>query len=350
HQKKVRVNGSVSPSATFKTVSMIIEGDTEYQSATGNIASAVATIMNGVDAWYKRDLGVAFDLTVESTAQSYSSKITLDSNSEFPLHKEMQQHRPASSRTQYIHYLMTAKPTQSDVNGLAGVVPDLGTICRDKSNSIGFTIHYADDNKENIITTAHEVGHLFGAEHDDAQTNGNAYIMHSGTVQANSYIDEFSSFSKTQVGNHLNSNPSCLGSGDGSVPPSDGNTNPGDGSNGGNGDGNLDETGAIEFTAKIRRRKATIKMFEDGAPCRRCQISVNCADSTTGSFDTVLREGNTNRRGRFKVRFQPFNDTPFCKAVGSNGAAESEVMQFGEKSEPEEDDGEFSDEDPFGEF
>ncbi len=324
-------------SASYKVVSVIIEGDLQYQSAIGNVSSDLTSMMNFIDTIYKRDLGVAFDITVVSDAQNYTSKIEYDEfDYTYPMHDEMRSKRPASSRSQYIHYAVTGKTPEANSNGLAGVVPDLATICTSKENSIGFTIRYdyGGDETYNYETTAHEIGHLFAAEHDDNTTGATGYIMNSGTNDVDDYVSEFSSMSKTQVAAHTASNSSCLSTGEGN----------GGGSGGGEEGGGEEGTpkggeseGSVYVFTKRKKRpnriviKATYN--EDGSKASFMPAEILCGYSTddvTESYWSLT----LNRKGRKVRRYKRRQVPTYCKVVVYNEdystvLGESEALKVG---------------------
>lgn len=282
----------VSAAQTCKTVTLIIEADSEWVNKAGSASSTLATMVNTMDGWYRRDLGVSFEATIVSEAQSYSSQVTMDNNYEFPLHNEMREHRPANSRTEYIHFLTTGKPTQPDVDSLAGVVPDLATICTSKANSIGFTIYWPGDFTDTIVTTAHEIGHLFAAEHDDNSTGSVGYIMNSGTNYPDSYVNQFSDMSKSQVSSHLGSNSSCLTDTQCDVDSGSG------GDTGGGGDTGSDTGYSISVLYKNNWRtgitaKTVLVVTKNGRKAKREGVQFSCGDLA----DTFY----TNRKGRIKI-------------------------------------------------
>lgn len=228
-----------------KIAKVLIEADNQFaqgisdESQLNEITTYIPSVMNNVDAIYINDLSISLDATLPAVTTNYTSQIAFDENFLILLHEEMKQKKPASSRTEDIHFLFTGKePTDNQLNGVVGVVPDLGTVCHNPSDSIGFTVHL--DQNEDYITTAHEMGHLFNAEHDDAETGpDNPGIMNSGTGNINGEITNFSTYSKNQVSQFVSANSSCLDDGDKT------------GSGGGSGGGGGSQPGTLPSTAVI---------------------------------------------------------------------------------------------------
>ncbi|MCB0320074.1 MAG: hypothetical protein KDD60_04055 [Bdellovibrionales bacterium] len=326
---------------SYNVVSMIIEGDSEYAARVGNVGTALTEMMNLVDTWYKRDLGVSFDVTIVSEVQSYSSQVTYVELNEppygyYPLHSEMREKRDPETREQFIHFLVTGKVPLQDSEGLAGVVPGLGTICESKEYSIGFTVHYQYDGDEtfNIETTAHEVGHLFGAEHDDASTGGVAYIMNSGTKSVSSFVDEFSDQSKTQVAAHVESHSSCLTQGEGSGTGGGGDSGGGGDNIGGGGDS---EEGELFVSVRKKKKKVLISaQYSNGSKGSFLPFDIECGDDE-GNISEYVTSGTLNRKGKKAVRYSPRQVPPYCKAIVydefyENTLGESQVVRIGKRS------------------
>lgn len=343
--------------STLKQVTMRIEGDNELQNKGKTLSSYLATMMNMVDTWYKRDLGVTLKSTIIGQAQNYNANTEYnESDYTYGLHNEMRQKQPASSRSEYIHYLVTGKQAVGNSDGLAGVVPDLGTICKNKGNSIGFTIHYSDENF-NYETTAHEVGHLFAAEHDDASTGGKGFLMNSGTKQVSSYISEFSGTSKSQVANHLQSHSNCLSTVDGGGDSGGGDSGGGDSGGGGDnsGDDSDDEydddyddeyedeedSYTLKFKNKKRRKKLITKVRDTNGRKVKTRPTVRVSCGYDGSsYPEVIKTKTANRRGVMRFKYVKSETPPYCKAqVISNGsvvASSKRLSNVGTKEDPNE--------------
>ena len=197
---------------------ILVQADFEYvNQISGSMSSELGTIMNGVDAIYQRDLGLSFNANIETTPTAYTEPIQYNNNFEIRLHNEMIATKPASTRDADIHYLFTGKaPVGADLANLAGVVADLGTVCKKPDLSVGLTIRI--DTATDIVVTSHEIGHLYNAEHDDNFTNENDPKIMSSVISDS--ITSFSSYSYDQIGAFVAANNTCLLTGTGGTPPS----------------------------------------------------------------------------------------------------------------------------------
>ena len=214
---------------SLQTATLLIEADSEYATDVGNLSEELSTVVNGIDALYQRDLGVAFEPTIDTAPQSYVRQISYSEDYSIPLHQEMREHRPASSRGTDMHFLMTGKRGMGELRDVAGAVPgpddpydsEIGVLCRQPENAIGFAVRIYTS--EDILTTAHEIGHILGAEHDDNHAPaGEPGIMNSGTGEIDGEITKFSQYSKNQIAAYLSNYGNCSGAGGGSGDPSGG--------------------------------------------------------------------------------------------------------------------------------
>ena len=302
----------------LKQMSVIIEGDQELSNRVANLYNVLAYNMNWVDTVYKRDLQLTFDATIVSEPQNYSKAVEFDNDFLFPLHQEMRDKRNPLTRAQDIHYLVTGKPAQGSAQGLAGVVPDLGTVCISKQNSIGVTVFYDDWLDGNASTTAHEIGHLLNAEHDDNSTGNIGFIMNSGTNFVDQYIEEFSEVSQFQVFNYVVQNGFCMKDVNGTPEGGESNVL------------KLKLSRNIIVNPRNGRQRITLSLsaFARRKPVRSVEVQIACDNEKSGSFSNVFKTGATNRRGLLNLRLKPKNLPRFCRANTADNQVFSKTIRL----------------------
>jgi hypothetical protein len=183
------------------TVEVATEADLQWVNQAGGATAAnneILSILNLVDGIYRRDLNLSVVVTYQhvwTTADPFATSSTsalLDSflnywNANFP-------------RAQYPRdtaHLFTGKFSNQ---GIAYQ----GVMCRSANYSYGVT---ARSGASNHIIVAHEIGHNLGADHVDNSGSCATSMMNPSVSSA---VTAFCDVSRTQVGNYVAANGSCL--------------------------------------------------------------------------------------------------------------------------------------------
>ncbi len=191
-----------------------VVGDFQYYSKHGDTsANDLAAIINAVDGIYQSEIGVAVQLrsTVIFTASNDPFSETTDYNTllnEFSSYHDANDNTP--SQVLYncdIAHLVTGRDLNGNVIGLSW----LGTLCGGYWGS-GIDQDFSSSLYVMTLLLAHEMGHNFGAPHDNQQ--GSACASEPGTFIMNpflssSLLQQFSPCSKTQIAPEVNA-ASCF--------------------------------------------------------------------------------------------------------------------------------------------
>ncbi len=161
------------------------DADYEYVSAHGGSAAQtiayILSILNGVDGMYRAELGMTVSVTYQSAWDTpndpYNAINMRGTLTEF--HAIADQNIFSSSRTAVARIWSGKSPTSSAI-GLA----DIGYLC---VNSYSASLNYGAFGDE-VVITAHEMGHNLGANHDSGcdGTNLMCPILQSGATHFSS--------------------------------------------------------------------------------------------------------------------------------------------------------------------
>src|SRR2546423_1010283 len=190
----------------LKVVEIATEADNEYVTALGTSTAAnteILSILNQVDAIYRRDIGLTFSVVFQHTWPAESSD-PYSANGD-----------PAAMLNEFTNYWNTNIANPRDVahmwtgrslggpNGVAWT----GVVCQVPTAAYGLS------DRETIAPfrvtiPAHEIGHNFGASHCDGQTGCDNTIMVATQNQSNT--SSFCQFSIDEITRFVTANSSCL--------------------------------------------------------------------------------------------------------------------------------------------
>lgn len=194
----------VSP---MRVVELATEADGEYVQATGGSSAAnsdILSVMNQVDAIFRRDVGLTFSVVFQHTWTDPASD-PYNTNGD-----------PVAMLNEFTNYWKANIPNPRDdahlwtgrsLGGPAGVAWQ-GTVCRSPTAAYGLS------DRETIAPfkigiPAHEIGHNFNASHCDGVAGCGNTIMVATQMQSNTLT--FCQFSIDEMTNYVNANSSCLG-------------------------------------------------------------------------------------------------------------------------------------------
>ncbi|MCB0310860.1 MAG: hypothetical protein KDD42_06480 [Bdellovibrionales bacterium] len=174
-----------------------IETDYQWYQEYGESSnSEAASLLNALQTIYQRDLNLEFVIvrqnTITTNGNNYKStdpEALLDS---FTSRSESLRHLGEAD----LYHLITGRELNGNTIGIAyQLLGGGGVVCNSPELSYGLTqkFHPAID----YLTLGHEIGHNFGANHDDIDLPNimQSVITSSGT--------QFASTAQTEVGNHI---------------------------------------------------------------------------------------------------------------------------------------------------
>ncbi len=306
------------------TLSMV--GDAPFRSRFGaNAEAELLGRVNIVDGIYREQIGVQFDVTSIDILDTGSDPF-VDGEEINPetLLGEFGDFRAASSLADdVLSHLLTDRGLEDDTAGIAFFTPS-GTLCQPRAGAALSRVSFSTMLDAAII--AHEIGHNFGAEHDNesdsvCETTPSGFIM---APSVSSSADTFSQCSIDTVSPNIArevASGSCLQSPNADISvqaPVQGITTP------------VDSPFTIAVTVRSRgdreatdvRLRTVLPAFIDvrvadlnGADCEVDGQSIECALGTLPSGDTVRVEhelvGSRSGRGDAEV------EADFAERVGT---------------------------------
>ena len=197
---------SAAAFSPLKQVEIATEADFDYVQAHSNPNQAnqdILSVMNGVDAIYKRDIGLTFKIVFQhawdTAADPYNT-----SGDPIGMINEFKNYWNATfgNTARDVTHLWTGR-NMGGPNGLAFT----GVVCADPASAYGMS-----DNETitpfTVTIPAHEIGHNFGAAHCDGQAGCDNTIMVASQSQSNT--STFCQFSIDQITSFVNANSACL--------------------------------------------------------------------------------------------------------------------------------------------
>jgi Metallo-peptidase family M12B Reprolysin-like len=208
---------SAVSSTSIKSFDIATEADFDWFARYGsNSNSKIQSILNQVQTIYENQLNLTFSVTKQVVVSTSGARYN-SSNVDTLLESFLSYNESNSSNlgSADLYHLFTGKDTFIESGGSRNYsvigLAYLGVVCAFPEFSYGLTEDL--DDALNHVTTAHEIGHNFNAEHDSAGS-----IM--GTVlNLNSPPTSFSTNSRSVIATHVSRFSSCLSDGSASPTP-----------------------------------------------------------------------------------------------------------------------------------
>ena len=211
--KNGKTNHSSSRLANFNfnIVDMATEADGEWFAIHGaNSNAQILTVLNQIEGVYWNTFQTRIFVTFQHVFNNAATDpFTVAANDGLGLINQLRtewQNNRAGVERDMVH-LFSGRAVNVGGNFLWGRVAGLGTVCSDPANAYAFSKHYAFT----FFTTAHEIGHLFSAEHDEGGICGtlNRTIMCQGET-TNNFV--FSAASQNAIRSFMSNNICINGS------------------------------------------------------------------------------------------------------------------------------------------
>lgn len=196
---------------TCRVLEIATEADFEFFQANGsNVATAnnsILATLNQVEGVYQTTFNIRFLVAFQSVWSTSNDPYTISGSTNVvdELANWWQANRTTVSRD--IVFFFSAK-TGHTVKGSARILG--GAVCSSQVNSYAFSATAVTNDL--IITTAHEIGHLFSATHPDVSGAACSPTRTIMCIDPNNLgrVLQFANFSQDEINTWINGNSACL--------------------------------------------------------------------------------------------------------------------------------------------
>lgn len=192
----------------LRAVDLTTDADFEYVNTLGGpipANSEILSILNMIEPVYENQLGITFTITFQHT-WSTADPFTGANDDLFVrnLAAWWEQNFPRSQNPRDAMHLFTG---DADKQGRG--YSFIGVICQNPSLAYGYS-GYVNFSPGKFLLTAHEIGHKFGGNHVTAANGADcANSIMIAQLQFDTPLS-FCQASRTEIGNYLTNNNSCL--------------------------------------------------------------------------------------------------------------------------------------------
>jgi hypothetical protein len=214
--EKTQSSSSARATTSCRVLEIATEADFEFFQLNGsNVASTnvnILNVLNQVEGIYQTTFNIRFLVPFQSVWTTTNDPYT--STSSATVIEELANYWQANRSTvaRDVVYFFSGK-TGHDVRGRARV---FGAVCDNLANSYAFTAA-ALTNVNPVITTAHELGHLFNATHPNGSSESCSptrtimcVVTCSNPPCADNRVANFSMFSQNEINAWINGQNACL--------------------------------------------------------------------------------------------------------------------------------------------
>lgn len=204
--RQVAPQTSKAISSSALVAELATEADYEYVTSMGgseNANNEILSIMNQVEGVYETELGITFEIVYQNTWATENDPYTATNDASLML-SEFANYWNANYAhvTRDITNMWTRRPT-GRYSGMAFV----GSACLYPQPSAAYSIALVfKDDPLRFALIAHEIGHLFGATHEQLEPGCEGTIMFYNSIQTTL---TFCQFSRDQIRQYLSRLTGC---------------------------------------------------------------------------------------------------------------------------------------------